>query len=351
MLWRCSSLGPNIPIVSCSFLCCTLCTLKLLYNIWNKGFPIGNDSPLLEPAQIKTLAYHYKTITKLVSRMCNVKFLSNNIINRLLWITNKRKDSCNAHTHCKNKHLTTVWCSSDLTGITTTFLFQAACAKKNRIRMPIQPAAIQGRVNNLCFESCTSLPMAGKHRSMLVKEIQDSWVAAQSEDTAVVECLYEDPPYSQWPLPTQRSTQLHTFDCSFLPLLPCTAIKFLLASSVSASAMASTLEAVFGHPFSLFMTDYPASLLRWTSLMSFGRAKLLFVPPHFPDHLASSLDSPVDFSLFCHEVLLINLLICCCWTKSCWCECSSCSCHGFSSIDQAETATHLEHSMSTDSVC
>ncbi len=152
MLWRCSSLGPNIPIVSCSFLCCTLCTLKLLYNIWNKGFPIGNDSPLLEPAQIKALAYHYKTITKLVSRMSNVKFLSNNIINRLLWITNKRKDSCNAHTHCKNKHLTTVWCSSDLTGITTTFLFQAACAKKNKICMSIQPAAIQGRINNLCFE-------------------------------------------------------------------------------------------------------------------------------------------------------------------------------------------------------
>jgi hypothetical protein len=152
MLWRCSSLGPNIPIVSYSFLCCALHTLKLLYNTWNKGFPIGNDSPLLEPAQIKTLTYHYKTIIKLVSGMCNVKFLSNNIINRLLWITNKRKDTCNAHTHCKNKHLTMVWCSSDLTGITTTFLFQAACAKKNRIWMSIQPAAIQGRINNLCFE-------------------------------------------------------------------------------------------------------------------------------------------------------------------------------------------------------
>jgi hypothetical protein len=32
MLWRFSSLGPNIPIVSCSFLCCALHTLKLLYN-------------------------------------------------------------------------------------------------------------------------------------------------------------------------------------------------------------------------------------------------------------------------------------------------------------------------------
>ncbi len=42
--------------------------------------------------------------------------------------------------------------------------------------------------------------------------------------------------------------------------------------------------------------------------MSFDRAKLLFVPPHFPNHLASSSDSPVDFSLFCHEVLLVNLL-------------------------------------------
>jgi len=152
MLWRCSSLGPNILIVSCSFLCCALRTLKLLYNTSNKGFPIGNDWPLLAPAQIKTVTYHYKTITKLVSRMCNVKFLSSNIINRLIWITNKRKDTCNGHTHCKNKHLTMVWCSSDLTGMTTTFLFQAACAKKNRIWMSIQRAAIQGRIKNLCFE-------------------------------------------------------------------------------------------------------------------------------------------------------------------------------------------------------
>jgi len=58
--------------------------------------------------------------------------------------------------------------------------------------------------------------MAGKHRSMLVKEIQNSWVAAQSEDTAVVECLHEDPPYSQWPLPdTEKHPIAHIW--LFLP--------------------------------------------------------------------------------------------------------------------------------------
>lgn len=58
--------------------------------------------------------------------------------------------------------------------------------------------------------------MAGKHRSMLVKKIEDSWVAAQCEDTAVVECLYEDPPYSQRPLPdTEKHPIVHIL--LFLP--------------------------------------------------------------------------------------------------------------------------------------